>query len=76
MAGITLVQAEAKLALYLSLDEALGVNAKVTINGITYERHQLRDIRESITYWNSWVNKLTPSSTAGGSVRVRQAIPV
>jgi hypothetical protein len=76
MAGITLIQAEAKLALYLSLDEALGVNAEVTIKGITYKRHQLRDIRESISYWNSWVNKLTPADTVGGSVRVRQVIPV
>lgn len=76
MAGITLIQATAKLALYLTLDDALGVNAEVTIDGTTYKRHQLKDIRESITYWNSWVNKLTPATTAGGSVRVRQVIPL
>lgn len=76
MAGITLVQAEAKLALYLSLDDALGVNAEVTIDGTTYKRHQLKDIREAITYWNGWVNRLTPSTTAGAAVRVRQAIPL
>lgn len=75
MAGITLLQAETKLALYLSLDEQLGINAEVTIGEKTYKRHQLKDIRESISYWNSWVNKLTPASS-GGSVRVRQGIPL
>jgi len=76
MAGITLAQAEAKLTLYLTLDDALGVNAEVTIDGITYKRQQLKDIRESITFWNSWVMKLTPAGTAGGATRVRQVIPL
>lgn len=76
MAGITLIQAEEKLALYLSLDTALGINAEVTIDGTTYKRHQLKDIRESITYWNSWVQKLTPATISGGSVRVRTVIPL
>lgn len=75
MAGITLIQAEEKLALYLDLDTKLGINAEVTIDGTTYKRHQLNDIRAAITFWNGWVNKLTPSTTAGGSVRVRQVIP-
>lgn len=76
MAGITLAQAEAKLALYLSLDASLGVNSEVTINGITYKRHQLKDIRESIAYWNSWIIKLTPSTATDAPVRVRQVIPL
>jgi len=76
MAGITLAQAEAKLALYLSLETSLGINAEVTIDGDTYKRHQLKDIRESIVFWNSQVNKLTPATSTGGSVRVRQVIPL
>lgn len=75
MAGITLIQAEEKLALYLAMETALGVNAEVTIDGTTYKRHQLNDIRASITFWNGWVQKLTPATAVGGSVRVRQVIP-
>lgn len=71
MAGITLAQAEEKLALYLSLDTALGINAEVTIDGTTYKRQQLKDIRESITFWNGWVNRLSRS----GGIPVREVIP-
>lgn len=72
MAGITLAQAEAKLTLYLSLDDQLGVNSEVTINGVTYRRHQLKEIRESITYWNRMVNQL---SRASSGLRVREVVP-
>jgi hypothetical protein len=71
MAGITLVQAEAKLTLYMSLDDTMGANAEITIDGTTIKR---RDIQKQIEYWNSWVVRLTPSS-ASGSNRVRQVIP-
>lgn len=72
MAGITLAQAEAKLALYLSLDDALGINAEVTIDGTTYKRHQLKEIRDAIGYWNSWVVKLARGT---GGMTVREVIP-
>ena len=67
MAGITLAQAEAKLTLYMSLDDALGVNAEVTIDGTTYKR---RDVQQQIEYWNKWVLRLSPRTS------VRQVIPL
>jgi hypothetical protein len=70
MAGITLIQAEAKLAHYLSIEDSLGANAEVTIDGTTYKRHNLKDISAMVTLWNERVIKLTP-----GSTRVRQVIP-
>lgn len=68
MAGITLAQAEAKLAQYLSWDDQLGPNSEITIDGTTIKR---RDIQKQIEYWNSWVIKL---SRVGG-ISVKEVIP-
>jgi len=67
MAGITLEQATAKLNLYLTMDDQLGVNAELTIDGTTLKR---RDIQAQITYWNKQVIRLSPRTS------VRQVIPV
>jgi hypothetical protein len=70
MAGITVAQAEAKLAMYMALDDQLGVNAEITIDGTTIKR---RDVQKQIEYWNSWVVRL--SRTGGGGIAVREVIP-
>ena len=66
MAGITLIQAEAKLAIYLALDDAIGLNSETIIEGTTIKR---RDVQKQIEYWNSWVIRLSPR------IKVRQVIP-
>lgn len=67
MAGITLAQATAKLTLYMGLDDQLGVNAEMTIDGTTVKR---RDVQKQIEYWNSWVVRLSRSG-----VRVSEITP-
>jgi len=65
MAGITLAQAEAKLTAYMTLDDQLGLNAEMTIDGTTVKR---RDVQKQIEYWNGWVLKLSRT----GGLRVRE----
>jgi len=68
MAGITLAQAEAKLALYMDLDDKLGLNSETTIDGTTVKR---RDVQAQIEYWNKWVIRLSRF----GGIPVREVIP-
>jgi hypothetical protein len=71
MAGITLQQAEDKLAYWLNIEEQLGINAEVTIDNKTFKRHQLKDISAMITTWEARVSRLSRS----GGIRVMEAIP-
>jgi hypothetical protein len=71
MAGITLQQAEDKLAYWLNIEEQLGINAEVTIDNKTFKRHQLKDISAMITIWDARVSRLSRS----GGIRVMEAIP-
>lgn len=71
MAGITLAQAEAKLAYWLGIEDQLGPNAEVTIDGTTYKRHQLKDIAAQVALWEARVQRLSRT----GGARVRQVVP-
>ena len=71
MAGITLAQAESKLAYWLNLEEQLGINAEVTIDNKTFKRHNLKDIQTMITTWEARVARLSRT----GGIRVMEAIP-
>lgn len=75
MAGIDLATAETKLAFWLNIEEQLGVNASVTIDGTTYTRHQLRDVQACITTWDERVRRLSASAAAGGR-RVQRIVPL
>jgi hypothetical protein len=68
MPGITLAQAEAKLLMYMGLDDQLGVNTEVTISGTTFKR---RDIQKQIEFWNNQVIRLSRT----GGIRIMEVIP-
>ncbi|TAK45249.1 MAG: hypothetical protein EPO27_10540 [Betaproteobacteria bacterium] len=68
MAGITLAQAEAKLAAYLDAETAVLSGQEYTIGSRRLRRADLAEIREGVTFWNGKVAEL---SNGGAGVRVR-----
>lgn len=71
MAGITLAQAEAKLATWLAAEDKVAEGQSYTINGRALTRADLGMIRETIDYWDKKVQRLSR-----GGVRVTQVTPV
>lgn len=71
MAGITLEQAEAKLAEYLTAESKVLLNQEHTIDGVRVTRADLAAIQQGIAIWEGRVARL--SRTAG--IRVREVIP-
>ena len=71
MAGITLSQAEAKLTLWLAAEEAVASSQSYTLSGRTLTRANLKEIRETIDYWERKVIRLT-----GGGIRITGATPL
>lgn len=72
MAGITLVQAEAKLALWMAAEDAAASNKSYRIADRELTRQDLAEIRESIKYWQGWVTQL--GSPSLGRPRTRYAV--
>ena len=64
MAGITLEQAQAKLALWMAADDAVSRDQEHWVEGRRVTRADARTIRQSIDYWNQQVKRLTPSKVA------------
>jgi len=59
MAGITLAQAETKLTLWLTAEDAVATGQSYSIAGRSLSRADLGSIRETIDYWEAKVQKLT-----------------
>ena len=76
MAGITLAQAEEKLAFWLNLEEQLGITSEVTITGNVYKRQQLKDVADMVTVWDSRVKQLSASASSGGCRIMRRVVPI
>lgn len=70
MAGITLADAEAQLALWLAASEAIATGQSYSIKDRSLTRANLADVNEQIKYWNGIV--LTLSRTRG---RTRYVVP-
>lgn len=71
MAGITLAQAEARLAEYMAAETAVlerGQAYRIADRELT--RADLKEIRDGITYWQNQVDRLTR-----GGIRVRLGTP-
>lgn len=64
MAGITLEQAEAQLALWLTASERVAAKQSYSINGRSLTLADLRDINEQIRFWDNQV-KILARSTLG-----------
>ncbi len=72
MAGITLVQAEAKLTEWLAADTAVAGGQSYSIAGRSLSRVDAGEIRQHIDYWQNWVSKLTRN--AAGTRRTRYVV--
>ena len=73
MAGITLAQAEAQLAAYLTAETAVLSGQSYEIAGRRLTRADLATIQKGIQIWSARVDTLTASSTGTG--RVRTIVP-
>ena len=71
MAGITLEQAQAKLALWLAADDAVSRDQEHWIEGRRVTRADARTIRQNIDFWDRKVKALSGSSRRVGYVRSR-----
>lgn len=73
MAGITLAQAEAQLALYLAAEAAVLNNQRYRIGDRELERADLAEIRDGVEIWNGRVKNL--AAQASGRSRTRYVVP-
>jgi tRNA(Leu) C34 or U34 (ribose-2'-O)-methylase TrmL len=69
MAGITLAEAEARLAAYLAAEEAVLTGQQYEINGRMLRRANLDQIQAGVTLWNDRVERLS-ARAAGRSVSI------
>lgn len=69
MAGITLAQAEAQLALYLAAEQKILTGQKVEIDGQALTRANLDGVQKGIELWNSRVRTLSAASQGRGRSR-------
>lgn len=72
MAGVTLAQAEAQLALWLAASEAVSKGQSYSIKDRSLSRVDAGEIREQVEYWNNWVQRLTRAAT--GRRRTRYVV--
>ena len=70
MAGITLAQAEAKLAEYLAAETAVLAGQDVTIDGTRFTRADLAAVQKGVDVWNSRAIGLSRTGLV-----VREVIP-
>jgi hypothetical protein len=70
MAGITLAQAEAKLAEYLAAETKVLAGQKVEIDGQSLARADLETIQAGIDAWNKRVQNLAAARSGYGRSRV------
>lgn len=74
MAGITLAQAEAQLALYLAAEAAVLAKQSYTINGRSLTKANLGEIQAGIKTWDERAKALEATAARGG--RSRTIVPV
>jgi len=73
MAGITLEQAEARLAEYMAAETKVLKGQAVSIDGETLTRANLEMIQRGIDAWNKRVQNL--AAAASGRGRARTVVP-
>lgn len=70
MAGITLAQAEAQLALYMQVAEDIATNGQSTaILGRSFQAADLGVVNDAIKFWDAECKRLSANTTGG--IRVR-----
>jgi len=73
MAGITLAQAEAQLALYLAAEQAVLAKQSYEIAGRKLTKANLAEIQQGIKIWND--RAVTLSAASAGRSRARTIVP-
>ena len=73
MAGITLEQAQAQLAIWVAADAAVASGQSYSIKDRSLSRADAAEITRKIDYWNGWIVKLTQRSS--GVRRTRYGVP-
>lgn len=71
MAGITLAQAEAKLALWMDAMDKVASSQSYSIAGRSLSRANLSDIQAQIEFWDKQVKRLS-----AGGIRVKRGVPI
>ncbi|MEX0745687.1 MAG: DUF6148 family protein [Phycisphaeraceae bacterium] len=78
MAGITLVEAEAQLAVWIAASSAVASNQEYEIDTGNGRRRLKRAdasaIQKQIEFWDRKVKELTPAD-AGGTRRINYVVP-
>ncbi len=75
MAGITLAQAEAKLTLWMQVNDDIAANGQSTaILGREFRAADLGEVNRQIDYWDTKVKQLS-ANTGGAGIRVRGLTP-
>lgn len=69
MAGITLTQAEAQLALWRAADSAVASGQSYSIDNRSLSRVDAAEITRKIDYWDGKVKMLTRAASGRGRTR-------
>lgn len=69
MAGLTLAQAEARLASWLRADEALETGQTIKINNRLLTKTDAAEVRNNIDYWQKKCQELSQTETGRGRTR-------
>lgn len=77
MAGITLADAEAQLAVWIAASTAVAAKQSYTIAGAggasrTLTLVDAKEIRENVKFWNDMARSLAPA----GGIRIFAGVPV
>ncbi len=72
MAGITLEQAQTQLDNFLEASTKVANGQAYSIGGRSYTRADAEEIRNSITYWDDRVKRLSRTSR----IRARRVTPI
>ena len=71
MAGISLSQAESKLTTWLAAEDKVAEGQAYSIGDRALTRADLKEIRETITYWDKKVQQLSR-----GGIGYRRGVPL
>jgi len=72
MAGITLAQAEAKLATWLDAEDKVAAGQAYSIGGRSLTRADLKNIADRVEYWDNKVKSFAGSGGPAFNVGIRR----
>jgi len=73
--GITMEVAKQHLNVWLEAEMAVATGQSYTIGSRSLTRANLTEIRNAITYWKNWVDKLETAEKQGGRNKIKRVVP-